>query len=77
MPQKAVLSDFSTAIDECESSPCASAATCVDETAGFRCECPWNLTGLLCQIKLGNLMKSEIRYPWILFTYTKLIIFCE
>ena len=22
-------------------------------------------------------MKSEIQYPWIMFTYTKQIIFCE
>ncbi|KAG9344704.1 hypothetical protein JZ751_010390 [Albula glossodonta] len=36
-------------IDECQSSPCAYGATCVDEINGFRCLCPTGLAGPRCQ----------------------------
>lgn len=38
-----------TDIDECQSSPCAYGATCVDEIDGYRCSCPPGRSGLRCQ----------------------------
>lgn len=36
-------------IDECQSSPCAYGATCVDEINGYRCSCPPGRAGPRCQ----------------------------
>lgn len=40
---------FLADINECQSSPCAFGATCVDEINGYRCSCPPGRTGAKCQ----------------------------
>ena len=36
-------------IDECLSSPCQHAATCIDHVNGFTCVCDDGWTGVLCE----------------------------
>lgn len=43
------LSPF-TDIDECAGGPCEHGGTCFDLVGGFRCECPPQWTGDLCQL---------------------------
>lgn len=39
-----------TDIDECSGGPCEHGGTCIDLVGGFRCECPPEWTGDLCQV---------------------------
>lgn len=41
-----------TNIDECATSPCPLAATCVDQLDGFYCACPFNTTGIDCERRI-------------------------
>ena len=36
-------------IDDCAGSPCDNGATCVDEVAGYSCNCVTGYTGTTCQ----------------------------
>lgn len=37
-------------IDECSGGPCEHGGTCIDLVGGFRCECPPEWTGDVCDI---------------------------
>lgn len=37
-------------IDECADDPCEHGGTCIDLVGGFRCECPPEWSGDLCQV---------------------------
>lgn len=39
-----------TDIDECSGDPCEHSGTCIDLVGGFRCECPPEWTGDVCDI---------------------------
>lgn len=41
-------------IDECSSHPCENGGICIDLVGGFRCECPVEWTGDLCNIGKFN-----------------------
>lgn len=47
-------------IDECAGGPCEHGGTCIDLIGGFRCECPPEWTGDVCQIDVNE---CEITYP--------------
>lgn len=51
---------FRKDIDECAGGPCEHGGTCVDLIGGFRCECPPEWTGDVCQIDVNE---CEITYP--------------
>ena len=36
-------------IDECHGGPCENGGMCIDLVGGFRCECPPEWTGDVCQ----------------------------
>lgn len=44
------LNFFFADIDECSGGPCEHGGTCIDLVGGFRCECPPEWTGDVCQI---------------------------
>lgn len=48
-------------INECQSSPCAFGATCVDEINGYRCICPPGRSGPGCQEVTGRPCFTSIR----------------
>ncbi|XP_017492298.1 PREDICTED: protein serrate-like, partial [Rhagoletis zephyria] len=48
-----------TDIDECAGGPCEHGGTCIDLIGGFRCECPPEWTGDVCQIDVNE---CEIHY---------------
>ncbi|CAJ0956914.1 unnamed protein product [Ranitomeya imitator] len=53
-------------IDECQSSPCAYGATCIDEINGYRCTCPSGRAGPRCQEVIGfgrSCWLKGVQYP--------------
>lgn len=47
-------------IDECSGDPCEHGGTCIDLVGGFRCECPPEWTGDLCQV--GKFKKKKCSF---------------
>ena len=41
-------------IDECASDPCQNDGTCIDQVAGFECECADGYEGDVCEIGKTN-----------------------
>lgn len=56
------IATFPADIDECQSSPCAYGATCVDEINGYRCNCPPGRSGPRCQE--GRLAVTVVVRAW-------------
>ena len=55
---------LNTDIDECGSSPCENAGTCIDRVNGFDCNCPAGFRGVLCEIskEISSSLISSYRY---------------
>lgn len=69
---------FSSDIDECAGGPCQHGGTCHDLVGGFRCDCPPEWTGDLCQDGLykkksiySDLFKDYKKIDYLLFPHTK------
>lgn len=45
---------FIADIDECAGGPCEHGGTCIDLIGGFRCECPPEWTGDVCQLDVDE-----------------------
>ena len=41
--------NIKTDIDECASQPCENNGTCSDDVNMFKCRCPQNFTGMMCE----------------------------
>ena len=53
-----ILATFSD-INECESSPCANGATCMDKVNGYNCTCLDGFEGDNCQTSKSILLKID------------------
>lgn len=53
---------YFTDIDECAGGPCKHGGTCIDLIGGFRCECPLEWTGDVCQVDVNE---CNIMYPMV------------
>lgn len=42
-------SNCQTRINECDSTPCANGATCIDKLMDYSCHCPYGFTGKHCE----------------------------
>lgn len=56
---------FFADIDECSGGPCEHGGTCIDLVGGFRCECPPEWTGDVCQVgkyrKIDNWIRDNLK----------------
>lgn len=50
----------SQAVNECDSNPCGSGATCVDGLNTFFCDCPTGYTGSTCETMMGELSHRSL-----------------